>query len=176
MQGDTARDRGGDRGQDGGIEIRGLAPGDADWLVAQHRRLYASDEGFDESFPALVGQVLAEFERDFDPTRERAFIAWQDGQRLGSIFCAAGPDHETAKLRLFLLLPEARGKGLGKRLLAECTGFARASGHRRMVLWTHESHRAACALYAATGWRLVRSEPKVSFGCAVVEQGWELDL
>lgn len=158
------------------VELRHLGAGDIDWLVAQHGERYAHDEGFDDSFGRLVRQILEDFAADNDPMRERAFIAWEDGRRLGSIFCVRGGDRDSAKLRLFLLVPEARGKGLGKRLLSECVGFAREAGYRRMELWTHESHRAACALYAATGWRLVRSEPKVSFGVPVVEQGWELDL
>ncbi|WP_417206824.1 GNAT family N-acetyltransferase [Antarctobacter sp.] len=157
------------------IELKPLGPGDIDWLVAEHRRLYTRDEGFDETFPALVREILEGFDAHHDPSCERAFIAWEGAQRLGSIFCVR-EDAQTAKLRLFLLTPAARGKGLGKRLLAECMGFARASGYRRMALWTHESHRAACALYEKTGWRLVRSEPKRSFGMDVVEQGWEIDL
>ncbi|MBP0481266.1 GNAT family N-acetyltransferase [Sagittula salina] len=158
------------------IELRHLGPGDVDWLVERHAQDYARDEGFDASFGRLVREILEAFEADHDPARERAFIAWEDGQRLGSVFCVADGAPDTAKLRLFLLVPEARGKGLGKRLLAACTGFARDVGYRRMVLWTHESHRAACALYAATGWELVRSEATVSFGIPVVEQSWELDL
>jgi GNAT superfamily N-acetyltransferase len=157
------------------IEIRHLGPGDVDWLVAEHGRLYARDEGFDDSFPVLVREILTAFVADHDPTCERAFVAWDGAQRLGSIFCVRA-DATSAKLRLFMLLPEARGRGLGKRMLTECMGFARASGYRRMVLWTHESHRAACTLYERTGWRLVRSEPKRSFGVEVVEQGWEVDL
>lgn len=158
------------------IEIRDLGPGDIDWLVAQHGMLYARDEGFDDSFPVLVREILEAFERDHDPARERAFIAWRGGARLGSIFCVKGNAPGTAKLRLFFLLPEARGMGLGRRLLETCMGFARATGNTRMELWTHESHRAACALYAKAGWRLVRSERKRSFGVDVVEQGWEVDL
>ncbi len=157
------------------IELKDLGPGDIDWLVEMHRWLYARDEGFDESFPALVREILEAFAAEHDPRRERAFIAWDGDQRLGSIFCTRSDD-ETAKLRLFFLMPQVRGKGLGRRLLAECLGFARDSGYCRMVLWTHESHRAACALYERTGWRLVRSEPKQSFGVEVVEQGWEIDL
>lgn len=157
------------------LDLRHLAPDDIDWLVAEHARLYARDEGFDDSFPVLVREILEAFAARHDPACERAFIAWEDGRRLGSIFCVKA-DAETAKLRLFLLLPEARGKGLGRRLLAACMDYARATGYRRMVLWTHESHRAACALYAEAGWRLVRSEPKLSFGVPVVEQGWEVDL
>ncbi len=157
------------------IMMKSLCPGDVDWLVAEHGRLYARDEGFDDSFPLLVREILEAFEAEHDPALERAFIAWEGQQRLGSIFCAR-QDRDTAKLRLFFLMPEARGKGLGKRLLMECMGFARDCGYRRMVLWTHESHRAACALYEKTGWRLVRSDRKRSFGVDVVEQGWEVDL
>ncbi len=157
------------------VEIRDLAAGDIDWLVAEHGRLYARDEGFDASFPVLVREILEGFASNHDPQCERAFIAWAEGRRLGSVFCVRA-DAETAKLRLFLLVEEARGLGLGRRLLETNMGFARAAGYRRMVLWTHESHRAACALYARTGWRLMASEPTHSFGVDVVEQSWEVDL
>lgn len=157
------------------IDIKTLGPGDVDWLVEMHGWLYARDEGFDARFPVLVREILERFATDHDPSCERAFIAWEGQQRLGSIFCVRA-DEDTAQLRLFFLMPQARGRGLGKRLLADCMGFARDRGYRRMVLWTHESHRAACALYAKAGWRLVRSEPKQRFGVDVVEQGWEVDL
>ncbi len=157
------------------IAIRNLGPGDIDWLVDRHAELYARDEGFDATFPVLVREVLETYAKDHDPQTDRAFIAWRGAQRLGSVFCVRR-DAETAQLRLFLLVPEARGLGLGKRLLSDCMAHARARGFARMVLWTHESHRAACALYRRFGWRLVRSEPKRSFGTDVVEQGWEVDL
>lgn len=157
------------------IEIRDLSTGDADWLVYQHGTLYAASEGFDDSFGPLVARILAAFEADRDPSCERAFIAWSGNQRLGSVFCVR-QDEATAKLRLFLLVPEARGLGLGKRLLADCMNWARERGYRRMVLWTHASHEAACALYRKAGWRITRSEPVHSFGVDLVEQTWEVDL
>lgn len=157
------------------VEIRHLADGDIDWLVAQHGVHYARAEGFDASFGVLVRGILEEFSAGHDPACERGFVAWRDGRRLGCIFCVRS-DRTSAKLRLLFLHPEARGQGLGKRLLAECMQFARDAGYARMVLWTHESHRAACALYAGAGWRLVRSEPVHSFGVDLVEQGWEVDL
>lgn len=158
------------------IELTPLMAGDVDWLVERHGTLYARDEGFDERFPALVRQVLKDFVAGHDPARERAFIARSGGTRLGSIFCVEGPEPEVAKLRLFLLEPAARGQGLGRRLLAANMDFAREAGYRRMVLWTHEGHRAAVRLYRRTGWRLLHAEPRVSFGVPVVEQHWEIDL
>jgi GNAT superfamily N-acetyltransferase len=149
-----------------------LRIGDAGWLIQRHAERYAVDEGFDATFEPLVARILADFLEHHDPARERGWIARAGDWRLGSIFCVEGPDPDTAKLRLFYLEPEARGLGLGHLLLTACLDFARAAGYRRMTLWTHESHRAACALYARHGFACVRSEPVHSFGVDLVEQEW----
>jgi GNAT superfamily N-acetyltransferase/DNA-binding MarR family transcriptional regulator len=154
--------------------IRRLAPGDAGWIISTHGALYARDEGYDLSFEALVARILADFLDRADP-REAAWIAEGGGQRLGTISCMREND-DTARLRLFILVPEARGLGLGQRLHDTCLEFARRQGYRRMVLWTHESHRAACALYAKNGWHLVRSQTGQAYGQDVVDQDWEIPL
>ena len=157
------------------IEIRRFSPNDRDWLVAQHREHYAREEGFDESFGVLVGQIVDDFLAQHDPAREAGWIAQCGDRRLGAIFCVR-LDDERAKLRLFLLVPEVRGQGLGQRMLQTCMGFARESGYRAMQLWTHESHRAAGALYARSGWTMTHSRPVISFGKGNVEQTWEILL
>ncbi|MDQ2093537.1 GNAT family N-acetyltransferase [Rhodalgimonas zhirmunskyi] len=157
------------------VILRQFKSDDAAWLIERHGTLYARDEGFDHTFGPLVAEILDNYIRDHDPGCERGWIAQQDGQRLGSIFCVRAAD-DTAKLRLFLLTPEARGKGLGRRMLTTCMDYARAQGYRRMHLWTHESHRAACALYAAHGWQLVSSTQVHSFGVDLIEQAWEIEL
>ncbi len=155
--------------------IRPFHPDDAPWLVERHGTLYARENGFDESFAPLVAEILAAFIADHDPRTEAGWIAHDGARRLGSIFCVR-ESAELARLRLFLLVPEARGRGLGHRLLRQCMGFARACGYRRMTLSTHESHRAACALYARAGWRIVASRPVRNYGCDLVEQSWEIAL
>ena len=159
----------------GEVVLRDLQIGDAGWLIGQHGEQYARAEGFDATFEALVAEILADFIRNHDPACERGWIAEEEGRRLGSIFCVR-QDGETAKLRLFLLVPEARGKGLGHRLLETCMSYARETGYSRMQLWTHESHRAACALYASHGWTCVSSKPVRSFGVDLIEQAWEITL
>jgi GNAT superfamily N-acetyltransferase len=158
------------------VTFRDLEIGDAGWLIERHAVLYARDDGFDATFEALVAEILAAYIRSRDPATERAFIAVEEGRRLGSIFCVQSGDPGIAKLRLYLLEPEARGRGLGQRLLDACLGFARDTGYARLRLWTHESHRAACALYARNGFRLTESRPVRSFGQDLVEQTWETDL
>nr|WP_245866969.1 GNAT family N-acetyltransferase [Kandeliimicrobium roseum] len=158
------------------VRLRDLEPGDAGWIVARHGALYARDEGFDSSFEALVAEIVAAFLRSHDPGTERGWIAVRGDRRLGSIFCVRSGVPGVAKLRLFLLEPEARGLGLGRRMLHACMAFARAAGYARMSLWTHESHRAACALYAREGFTMTDSRPARSFGQDVVEQNWEIGL
>ena len=159
----------------GQVTIRDFTGDDADWLVRQHRHFYARDEGFDDSFGDLVEDIIADFLKTHDTTRERGWIAEENGVPLGSIFCVRLGETR-AKLRLFLLTPAARGKGLGRQMLSHCMDFARRSGFTEMVLWTHESHRAACALYASTGWQLLDRKPVRSFGVELVEQSWRIDL
>lgn len=156
--------------------LRDLEIGDAGWLIERHAVLYAREEGFDATFEALVAEIVAAYIRSHDPATERAFIAVEDGRRLGSVFCVQSGEPGVAKLRLFLLIPEARGRGLGQRLLDACLGFAREAGYDRLRLWTHESHEAACALYARNGFELIASCPVRSFGVDLVEQTWEIGL
>lgn len=156
------------------VTFRDLQPGDAGWIIARHGALYSETEGFDATFEALVAEVLAGYIRDHDPARERAWIACRGDLRLGSIFCVR-QDAETAKLRLFFLEPSCRGLGLGRKMLDLCIDFAWDRGYRRMVLWTHKSHEAACALYAARGFKLVEERAVHSFGCDLVEQSWQIE-
>lgn len=157
------------------VVLRPMQPGDAGWVIERHGALYAREEGYDATFEALVARIVAGYLETRDPERETAWIAEQAGRRLGSVFVVR-VDDAVAKLRLFLIEPEARGLGLGRRMLAEAMSYARDRGYRRMVLWTHESHRAACALYAATGWRMTSATPGHQFGVDLVDQEWEIDL
>lgn len=159
-----------------GIVLRDLEIGDAGWLIQRHGEAYAEAEGFDASFEPLVAEILVGFLRHRDPSCERGWIAVDGRQRLGSIFCVKGATPGEAKLRLFFLEPAARGKGLGKQLLTTCLDYARASGYTRLQLWTHESHQAACALYARAGFEMTHSKPVHSFGVDLVEQVWAIDL
>ncbi|WP_127114210.1 GNAT family N-acetyltransferase [Shimia sediminis] len=159
----------------GEVRLRAFEAQDVDWLVERHATLYARDEGFDDTFGPLVRSILDDFVAEHDSSCEHGWLAERDGERLGTVFCVRLSD-DVAKLRLFLLVPEARGLGLGKTLLTACMSFARASGYRQMQLWTHESHEAACALYRKSGWQLVDSKPVHSFGVDLVEQSWEITL
>jgi len=159
----------------GKVALRAQRPGDMGWVVERHGVLYEREYGWGARFEALVADIVAKFLRELDPKRARCWIAQRDGERVGSVFVVK-QDRHTAKLRLLLIEPHARGAGLGKRLVEECIAFARRAGYRKLVLWTHSNLTAARAIYQKLGFRLVSSERHRQFGVAVVGEYWELAL
>jgi DNA-binding MarR family transcriptional regulator/predicted GNAT family acetyltransferase len=155
--------------------LRPHRPGDMGWIVARHGSLYADEHGWDESFEGFVAGVAAEFIQNFDPRRERCWVAEIDGEPVGAV-CLAKHSEKVAKLRLLFVEPKARGLGIGRRLVEECVRFARHSGYRTVTLWTQSILTAARAIYERAGFRLVRREPHGSFGQKLVGETWELKL
>jgi DNA-binding MarR family transcriptional regulator/GNAT superfamily N-acetyltransferase len=157
------------------IALRQPRPGDLGWIVARHAELYDREYGWAENFEGLCAQIVADFVSNYDPKRERCWIAEMEGRNVGSVFLVKETD-EVARLRLLLVDPIARGRGLGTRLTAECVRFARQSGYRSVTLWTHQVLTAARHIYERAGFRLTSSEKRRSFGQDVVSEYWDLEL
>jgi len=156
--------------------VRSHRPGDMAWITRRHGELYAKQQGWDSSFETLVGQICADFERNFDPAREHCWIAERAGERIGSIALARGDEEGVAKLRLLLVEEQARGYGLGTHLVDVCHQFARTAGYRKMRLWTTDQQNEARHIYQRKGYRLVAGEPVHAFGKDMINETWELDL
>ena len=155
--------------------LRQHQPGDMGWIVHRQAILYAEEYGWDGTYEALAAEIVAQFIKNYDTKRERCWIAEKDGERVGAVFVAKASD-ETAKLRLLHVEPEARGLGIGKRLVDECVRFARQAGYQMMTLWTQSILHAARHLYEQAGFRIVREEQHHSFGKDLTAETWELEL
>ncbi|MGJ4748704.1 GNAT family N-acetyltransferase, partial [Leptospira sp. SA-E8] len=168
------------------VTLRALRPCDICWMVARHGALYAQEYGWDQRFEAMVARIGADYIDRLDPERESAWVAERadpSGHPLGCVFlvqardeAGGAPEPGVAQLRLLIVEPAARGLGIGKLLVDECTRFARAAGYRRIRLWTNSILGAARAIYAKAGYELVASEAHESFGQQLVGETWELAL
>ena len=154
--------------------LRAPRPGELGWVIQRHGAVYAAEHGFDESFEAYVAEIVAQFAKRRDP-RERAWIADVAGEPAGCVFCTR-QDDETAKLRLLLVEPDARGMGVGARLVEQCVQFAQEAGYGAMTLWTQSILEDAQRLYARAGFTIAGSKPHHSFGRDLVDQTWTREL
>jgi GNAT superfamily N-acetyltransferase len=121
--------------------------------------------GFDEPVVrALLTEVLEELSRryggngddtpvaaaEFAPPHGAFFVA-DDGDRL--VACAGWRRHgDDAELKRMYTAPAARGRGLGRRMLATIEESARAAGCHRLILETGDRQPEAIALYEAAGY------------------------
>jgi DNA-binding MarR family transcriptional regulator/N-acetylglutamate synthase-like GNAT family acetyltransferase len=155
--------------------LRQARPGDFGWMVARHAVLYGQDYGWTEPFEGLCAQIVADFVNNYDPKRERCWIAEIDGRNVGCVMLVKDSE-DVARLRLLLVEPEARGLGLGVRLVDECVRFARQADYRKLTLWTHSVLTAARKIYERAGFKLVATEKHNSWGKPVVGETWDLEL
>jgi DNA-binding MarR family transcriptional regulator/GNAT superfamily N-acetyltransferase len=155
--------------------LRTHQPGDMGWIVSRHGALYAQEYGWDQRLEALCAEVVASFIRNFDPERERCWIAERLGENVGTVMVVKG-SARVARLRLLLVEPKARGLGIGARLVEECIRFARHAGYRKMTLWTHSVLTAARHIYQEAGFELVATDAHEEFGKKLIGETWDLKL
>lgn len=155
--------------------LRPPAAGDMGWVVARHGVWYGRDYGWNERIEGLTAEIVADFVANYDATRERCWVAEREGENVGCVFLVKKSER-VAQLRLLLVEPQARGLGIGARLVAECARFARQAGYRKIVLWTHSILTAARHVYQQAGYRLVATDTHDTFGPMLTGEIWELPL
>ena len=155
--------------------LRAPQPGDMGWIVSSHGIVYSREYGWNEQLEALTAEIVAAFVRKHDSRRERCWIAERAGHNIGCVLLVADSD-AVARLRLLLVEPEARGLGVGARLVDECIRLARQAGYRKITLWTHSILIAARAIYEHAGFRLVGTFTHADFGPELVGENWDLEL
>jgi DNA-binding MarR family transcriptional regulator/ribosomal protein S18 acetylase RimI-like enzyme len=150
--------------------------GELGLLVHRQAVLYQLEQGWDGDFETLIMQVYSEFVAAKGP--KGLWIAEQQGEVAGSVFILPALDGEdgTAQLRMLYTEPAFRGRGIARRLVDEAVRFSRASGYRKVILWTQDSLSSARRIYQAAGFKLVREEPHHSFGADLNGQYWALEL
>jgi DNA-binding MarR family transcriptional regulator/N-acetylglutamate synthase-like GNAT family acetyltransferase len=158
-----------------GYLLRAPRPGDMGWVVQRNGAVYAAEFGWDDSYEALVARIVADYLDNRDPAAEAAWIAEVDGVQAGCVFCVR-EDAGTARLRLLLVEPWARGLGIGARLVEEVLRFARQAGYTRITLWTNDVLASARGIYQRAGFTLDNESEHHSFGKDLTSQNWSRTL
>ncbi|MBB1243905.1 GNAT family N-acetyltransferase [Streptomyces durbertensis] len=122
----------------------------------------------------------------FTPPHGVFFLAYDDEGRpvatggwRGKLPAGEGYEEGDAEIKRMYVVPEARGRGLARRILARLEEDARAAGRLRMVLETGTEQPEAIELYTSSGYSpapskfgLYRHEPKSRcFVKSLTEQG-----
>jgi GNAT superfamily N-acetyltransferase len=157
---------------------RELRPGDLGAIIAHHGRIYPSEYGVDASFEAHVAASVATVagRPGWPRETEAVWIVERNGDHAGSL----GLTDEgggLAMLRWFVLDPQLRGYGLGRRLVGELLELAERMGYERIELETFSDLRAAAHLYRSFGFELVGAETGARWGRAeITYQHYELSF
>ena len=155
--------------------LRDHRAGDMGWIVSRQSALYAEEYGWTTEYEALASDIVAQFLKTFDPARERCWIAERSGAPAGAVMIVRQSE-TVAKLRLLHVERDARGLGIGRRLIDECVRFSRAAGYQTITLWTQSNLLAARHLYQAAGFACISKTPHHQFGKDLVAETWQLAL
>lgn len=155
--------------------LRPFEAGDLGHICARQAALYAQEWDWGRPLEGLIYEIAGRFLLNFKPGREQCWVADSSGKMLGGVFLCE-EDERTARLRLLYVEPEARGLGVGRALVRQCTDFAREAGYTRIVLWTHAVLDSARRIYAAEGYRVTSTEVQEDFGKQEVSEHWLLEL
>jgi GNAT superfamily N-acetyltransferase len=138
------------------IQIRLAIPDDAAsiaWVLhqafVQYESLYTA-KGF-----AITTPTPVEIEQRWN--EGPVWLALKNGRFVGTVAAVAKGD--ALYIRSMAVVPNARGQGIGKILLAEIESFARAGGFQRMLLSTTPFLDDAIHLYERFGFERTPDGP-----------------
>ncbi|OMP78884.1 GNAT family N-acetyltransferase [[Flexibacter] sp. ATCC 35208] len=157
------------------ITIRNnLQPGDLGFVAYMHAMLYAKEMGYGINFEGYVLNGLGEFAHQYDPTKDKVWICEHEGKIIGSL--VGFHRNSDIQFRYFIFLPEYRGIGLGKHLMAEFMNYARASGCKNIYLWTTTEQATAISLYTRFGFKQTGEKFSTAFDKPLTELRFDMTL
>ena len=155
------------------ITIRTRQPGDLGYIAYRHAVLYSKEYALDPIFETYVLESLLTYAKS--PRGGTIWVAECEGQIAGFI-AIVGINEDTAQLRWFLIEPDFRGLGLGRRLMATAMDYCREKKYRQVFLWTFHGLDAACHLYESQGFVLTEQVLSDTWKQGILEERWELVL
>ncbi|MGN2253295.1 GNAT family N-acetyltransferase [Frateuria sp. GZRe12] len=127
------------------VPVRRATPADLDALVALELRAFSGDR-----------MSRAQYRRHLASPRAAVLVADVPGEGLlGSALVFFREGSTRARLYSIATAPQARGRGIGARLLAAAEEAARAGGCRAVRLEVRVDNTSAMAMYERAGYRRI---------------------
>lgn len=139
--------------------------------MIEYRKIQPSDN---KIIAEIITSIMKEFKEDpkgtivEDPTLQTMYenftqgkgvyyVALEDNKILGGsgINQLDGTTEKICELQRMFLLPESRGKGIGKKLMDMCLEAAKDFGYERVYLETLDNMDAARKLYLKSGFKFI---------------------
>lgn len=136
------------------LSLRPVAPGDSPELAGLIRTVMPEFGACGEGFAIKDPEVSHMYEAYSRP--RHAYFVVTDGNRVlggGGVAPLSGGAPETCELRKMYFLPQARGKGWGRKMLRQCLVTAKELGFKHVYLETLTGMDSAKALYLKMGFR-----------------------
>ncbi len=149
-------------------------PGDIGYIIHLHGHLYAAEYNYGIEFEIYVAEGLLDFYTRFDPGKDRFWICEHDNKIVGFLLLMHR-ENNAAQLRYFLIHPDYRGIGLGKKLMELFMQFFYERKYTSGYLWTTHELEAAASLYTRHGFKLTKEVESTAFGKPLREQKYELN-
>ena|SRR6476660_4408216 len=152
-----------------------IEPGDIGYITYLHGTLYAAEHQLDHTFEGYVAAGLGQFAKTYNSDNDYFAVAELEERIVGAIAIVGQPDRK-AQLRWFLVHPDARGHGLGRRLLTLAIDFCRQHEYESVFLWTISELTTAAHLYRDAGFQLTEQNKHDVWGAVRTEERYELRL
>ncbi|MGB3692625.1 MAG: GNAT family N-acetyltransferase [Spirulinaceae cyanobacterium] len=152
-----------------------LKPGDLGQILYLHGSIYGRECGYDYTFEGYVADTLSHFSRSYDLHQERLWLAEAEGRIVGSIGIIKN-NSQRCQLRWFLVDPQMRGRGLGRKLLSKAIKFSQNCGYESVFLQTMGELPVARHLYRSVGFVKTEESKQIIWGQKVTHQFYELAL
>lgn len=149
-----------------------LKSGDLGYVTYMHGNLYSREYHYGLQFESYVAKGLCEFYEKYNPERNRIWACEYHDRVIGFLLLM---DRSTAaQLRYFLIEPDFRGIGLGRKLLNLYLDFLHQCGYSASYLWTTHELSTAASLYKHVGFQLTEEKESTAFGKSLTEQRYDL--
>lgn len=152
-----------------------LRPGDVGRLIQLHGKLYKEECGYNHMFEGYVCKTFYDFFCSYSPEKDRIWFAEAEGEIIGAI-AILGHTPDKAQLRWFILDPDYRGLGLGKKLLADALQYCRDKNYRKVFLETTQDQKAAICMYTKAGFQKIAEASNNDWGRTLTEETYELQI